>query len=579
MGTCQGGAVHDYAPADGRGENELMAARERVLVLYRVAVPLMLILLLLAWLDEVFPGDALQGILIPAMYLVAFGAPVAWVVALTLAVQHRREWRLVLPLALFVLAGVLLTCAVFLDSPTAAYVGGALLVITAVQATWIGWAPVLARPRPRFHPLGVLRLAASRASDLGTRLRAFLVGEVFILAAIIVLSSGKWRAGAVALLLGVALGSVNWRLLSRFTGRAITTRTHIAALAVLALLALAAITGRHGGGAEHAADPESAAGELPAEGEVDWCGVWGSGATVIVVGAETIRRSTDGGSTWRSRATGTSGSLCGVGGSASIVVVVGQWGALLRSTDGGTTWSRRDSGSDRHWLHGVWVSDSLAFAVGGDRLIRSLDAGSTWSPLPLPDSMRAYDLTETWGNRRFAVVASKMGIYRSTDGGGSWARVWRSEDHVITGTWGAGDTILAVGSRRTIIRSADGGATWTRVLGEPSPPLRQPGGSPVDTHPSPYLRSVAGSGSTFVAVGARGAMLRSTDGGATWGDIDSGTMHHLSAIWGSDSLFVAVGSAGTILVSRDGGARWAMLRSSDQGATGQPVNGKDASLP
>jgi photosystem II stability/assembly factor-like uncharacterized protein len=544
-----------------------MAARERVEVWYRVAVPLMLILLLLAWLDEVLPGDALQGILIPATYLIAFGAPVAWVVALTAAVQHRQEGRLVLPLALFVLAGVLLAWAAFRESSIAAYSGGAVMMIAAVQATWIGWAPVLARPRPRFHPLRLLWLAASRASDLARRVRAFLAAEVLLLAAIVVLSSDKWGLGAVALLLGLALLSVIWRLLSRFTGRAITTRTHIAGLAVLSLLALAAITARHGGGAEDAAAPASAAGELPAEGEVDWCGVWGSGATVIVVGAETIRRSADGGSTWRRRATGISGSLCGVGGSDSIVVVAGQWGALLRSTDGGATWSRRDSGSDRHWLHGVWVSDSRAFVVGGDRLLRSLDAGATWSPLSLPDGMRGHDLTDVWGNRRFTVVTSQTGIHRSTDGGGSWTRVWRSEDRVITGTWGAGDTILAVGSRRTIIRSADGGATWTTVLGKRSPPLRQPGGSPADTDPSPYLRSVAGSGSTVVAVGAGGAMLRSTDGGATWGDVDSGTMHHLSAIWGSDSLFVAVGSAGTILVSRDGGARWAMLPARDQGAT------------
>jgi hypothetical protein len=53
------------------------------------------ILLLLGWLDEVLPGDTLQGILIPAMCLIGFGAPVAWVVAFTVAVQHRSEWRLV----------------------------------------------------------------------------------------------------------------------------------------------------------------------------------------------------------------------------------------------------------------------------------------------------------------------------------------------------------------------------------------------------------------------------------------------------------------------------------------------------
>ncbi len=59
------------------------------------------------------------------------------------------------------------------------------------------------------------------------------------------------------------------------------------------------------------------------------------------------------------------------------------------------------------------------------------------------------------------------------------------------------------------------------------------------------------------AVGARGLILRSTDGGANWTIQESGIRHSLFSIAARDnSTAVAVGSGGTILTTTNGGTTW-----------------------
>jgi photosystem II stability/assembly factor-like uncharacterized protein len=555
--------------------------RERVFVWYLAAGPILLLLLALLFGDALFPdSESLNTIAVATSFLIAFAAPVAWVVALVAAVQHRREWRLVLPLALFVLGGVFFTGFVFLGSSLAANCGLALTLLAIGLATCIGWAPVLAAPGNRAHHIRALGAAALRAAGRGTRPLADLAAFTVLIGAISLLFTGAWVQGGVALLVGLAILPVTWRWLSRATGWSVPARARIAAVALLAV-AMAATTRQLDQRPPEPVADERAVGELPAKADppVYWCGVWGSDSTVIVVGPGTIRRSADGGRTWRTSESGTKGYLCGVGGWASTVLVAGQGGTLLRSTDGGTTWSSVGTGSDQDWLQGVWATDSIAIVVGGDRLLRSTDGGGTWSPVRLPRGMRGYALTHVWGDEASIVVASNNGVFRSTDAGRTWSRVWRQRDHDISSVWGSGSTVIGVGSWGTIVRSIDGGAAWTRVLGEkPPPPVREPDGTVVYHGSSLDFEGVAGSGATVVAVGTNGAVVRSTDGGATWNEVASGTMQNLSTIWGSDSLFVAVGSAGTILVSRDGGRDWAPADSSLAGRVLVAVAGSPAAL-
>jgi photosystem II stability/assembly factor-like uncharacterized protein len=76
--------------------------------------------------------------------------------------------------------------------------------------------------------------------------------------------------------------------------------------------------------------------------------------------------------------------------------------------------------------------------------------------------------------------------------------------------------------------------------------------------PSPQgntLNAVASDGArALVAVGERGAAVRSDDGGATWREVDTGVRVALNGVCESGGAWIAVGEGGTVL--RGAGAGW-----------------------
>ncbi|GFO55375.1 hypothetical protein GMSM_23820 [Geomonas sp. Red276] len=99
----------------------------------------------------------------------------------------------------------------------------------------------------------------------------------------------------------------------------------------------------------------------------------------------------------------------------------------------------------------------------------------------------------------------------------------------------SGSRYVAVGARGTIVTSSDGVGFETRSSGVTA-----------------SLYDVAWSGNSFVAVGGEGTVLTSPDGGI-WTRQQSGTSRDLYAVAWTGNVFVAVGGEGTIATSPDGG--------------------------
>ena len=72
------------------------------------------------------------------------------------------------------------------------------------------------------------------------------------------------------------------------------------------------------------------------------------------------------------------------------------------------------------------------------------------------------------------------------------------------------------------------------------------------------LQGVTYGNSTFVAVGDDGAVLTSSDDGATWDNGTRGTAKDLYEIAYGNSTFVAVGKSGTHIYSGDDGTSWSV---------------------
>lgn len=222
---------------------------------------------------------------------------------------------------------------------------------------------------------------------------------------------------------------------------------------------------------------------------------------------------------------------------------------LLRTSDGGSTWCAVEITADRSTDMGHYLAflDRDTGFTGGEActLMSTDDRGASWTRRSICSSSRWLLSIEPIDSDRIWVGGGGGLLFRSRNGGDSWARVTVAGlDQPVSGiAFASQDVGLLVGSGAgDVFRTADGGESWERHA--------SPGGE--------LLNDVAlANATTAVAVGEAGTIVRTADGGETWSALDSGVSHQLSDVdFGSDGFGVAVGDRGTILVSTDAGASW-----------------------
>ncbi len=240
-------------------------------------------------------------------------------------------------------------------------------------------------------------------------------------------------------------------------------------------------------------------------------------------------------------------------------------GGVWKSTDGGTTFKPKfdkqpvqsigEIALDPNNPDNVWVGTGEPWTRNtvsvGDGVYRSTDGGDSWQHLGLPNSERIVKIEVDPRNGETALVcvvgkmwsdSSERGVYRTTDGGKTWAQVLKggngstgcggmsidakNPDVVFASLWDfrrKGWTFRSGGegpespSGSGLYRSADGGKTWKEVTGSGLPA-------------KPYGRiavAVAPSNSNVVYAfveAAKSALFRSDDGGKTWDRRDDSQM-------------------------------------------------------
>lgn len=289
----------------------------------------------------------------------------------------------------------------------------------------------------------------------------------------------------------------------------------------------------------------------------------------------------DAGQTWTVVATGSDavfrqvrfndaehGFICGDGDSeapnATGHVVIGlrplKSGLLLVTTDGGKTWQKK-------WLpcnfeiYCVETSAAPTLQVGigcpkhmdGD-ITRSNDGGDRWKERRIYRAL--CDIRAVDANRWIAVgspvsVSFTGGVINnpaylakacravfSGDGGKTWAPAQGADgkDCLRALLVKKDLPILAVGDRGAILRTDDFGASWTAI------------DAPQDQH----LRAIAATApvdgrSAIVAVGRYGRFLLSSDGGKSWRASWTGQSNYLNGVAVCGGVFWCVGADGSLL--------------------------------
>jgi photosystem II stability/assembly factor-like uncharacterized protein len=259
-------------------------------------------------------------------------------------------------------------------------------------------------------------------------------------------------------------------------------------------------------------------------------------------------------------------------------------GGVLSSTDGGTTWLLESAPPTRYSAvrfaptGTLYAISSGPSTVAPEGLYRREDNGS-WTPLgpdqgPLYesdlDAMR-FSINNSnlilLGGSDFGVAGFEGTIWRSTDAGQGWTKVYELGDfHRVTGIEiiedGTDQNMVAAWNSESgdniggALRSTDGGASWfDSSSGLPTAFFRGPRLCASPSDPQTFLVSAWLSFQS-------GGLFRTTDGGATWastGWTGNATVGDVACHPIDDQmLFVTQLSGGdAVLRSQDGGATFA----------------------
>ncbi|MBI1907792.1 hypothetical protein HYS28_00005 [Candidatus Uhrbacteria bacterium] len=235
---------------------------------------------------------------------------------------------------------------------------------------------------------------------------------------------------------------------------------------------------------------------------------------------------------------------------------------LLYSYDAGATWQRPEEALARSGaILDIEVDPRdvcTYYVLKTDRVMKTTTCGRTFMTEMYVESRADEDLTDfviDWYNPNTLYMTTTAGdVIRSTDGGESWATIYRVNDELSGIMVSNTDSrILLAGSRRHgIYRSTDAGANWTELEDTLKETYRQSDNF--------YDFAQTADGKTLYMSSEYG-LLVSKDQGGTWSDVPlitaRGEVDILAlAVDPADGNTVMYGTDSTFYRSTSGGSAW-----------------------
>ncbi|HMR42040.1 MAG TPA: YCF48-related protein [Ignavibacteria bacterium] len=222
-----------------------------------------------------------------------------------------------------------------------------------------------------------------------------------------------------------------------------------------------------------------------------------------------IIRTANAGTNWISVSSGVTGNLYSVSFSDTRGVCAGADGTLLYSTNSGLSWTIAKNGFFVIYYAAEMFSKSISYAAGVNTIFqpfvaKSTNGGANWSFNNFylnGNEGDLYDINfinEYTGFAPSGVFNGQGGISRTTDGGGSWS-TQLFERQLYSIDFAGPNTGYCVGLQGLILKTTNGGLTWGSQSGT-----------------SGTLRSVIFTDSlTGYAAGDLGVIIKTTNGGLT----------------------------------------------------------------
>jgi photosystem II stability/assembly factor-like uncharacterized protein len=252
-------------------------------------------------------------------------------------------------------------------------------------------------------------------------------------------------------------------------------------------------------------------------------------------------------------------------------------GGVVKSTSGGASWNQADAGLIEIDIRTVAVDPTnggTVYAGGSEGLFRSLDGGASWAnsikfQLPAPTWPPPLSQPPPFGAEP---AHTRAVLIHPANPAVLYALTWRYNACAF--------------SDKLVFKSIDGGNTWSDRASPPGSGCRLS---------APLVLDPGNPETIYVSEAEDGAWLRkTTDGGATWNtvwDWTRGMESHLNALaidptnsdilysgLGDISQFLARSSVSGLLKSVDGGATWASAGLAGSGVTLIEIDPSDPSV-
>lgn len=288
---------------------------------------------------------------------------------------------------------------------------------------------------------------------------------------------------------------------------------------------------------------------------------------VYAANAQDVQVTTNGGASWQTLPAGPR-----PGGALALVADPARPGELLagttgagvyRSMDGGESWTASGQGLVNTAVTAVAIddTDSAIFVGGAAGIYRTLDGGVTWDVTSF-DGGSAVAVSASPSDPRtlYAAIGFAL-VARTVDGGGSWQTVSSLGASALAVSLDDPATLYAA-TPQALMKSTDGGATWTAVFeaGE---------GNFVDHVVTDPIDPAV------VYLINRGELWKSSDRGATWKILLADGQLIGLAIGRNSPRTVLASDSQSVFGSSDGGKTWRVLATQRPFAAALAVDPQD----
>lgn len=236
---------------------------------------------------------------------------------------------------------------------------------------------------------------------------------------------------------------------------------------------------------------------------------------------------------------------------------IGAMGIILHTNDGGNTWTPQLMG-DARWFYDVFFIDTrCGWAAGEYGLIMATnDGGETWK-IQMSGSLKWLHKIHFINRNNGWIACEDEEVLITSDGGINWNKVktpLHQDTHDWAGSlyavWFADEfTGWTAGRNGNLFKTTDGGETWlTEKI-----PVNKKIKELVDFKDVQFINKKIG----WAVSSLGGIVFYTKNGGETWKTAHTNNLNWLHALCFTDSRNGwAVGERGTILNTEDGGKTW-----------------------